>query len=145
MAGEAEGSLTSTKENVGKLKRLRLRGKIKKIFASGFAPPCDLGEFPPKKAVQVHAAVALEKEGGFQLQKEERDLLRNLNPFKSMGADGLHPRVLSELAVVIVRLLTIIFERSWRLRRSSMTGERQMMHPSSERARRTMWGTTEQS
>lgn len=28
--------------------------------------------FPPKKAVQVHVAIDLEKEGEFQLQKEER-------------------------------------------------------------------------
>lgn len=33
-------------------------------------PPCDLGEFPPRKAAQGHVAVDLENKG-FQLQKEK--------------------------------------------------------------------------
>ena len=32
-----------------------------------------------------------------------------------MGPDGKHPRVLVELFVVIVRSLSVIFERSWQL------------------------------
>ena len=46
------------------------------------------------------------------LVKEDqiREYLSNMDIHKPMGSDGIHPQVLRELAHVIVRLLSIIFD-----------------------------------
>ncbi|KAK4811177.1 hypothetical protein QYF61_019808 [Mycteria americana] len=41
------------------------------------------------------------------------DLLHHLDTHKSMGLDGIHPRVLRELAEVLTKPLSIIYQHSW--------------------------------
>ncbi|KAK4808573.1 hypothetical protein QYF61_009876 [Mycteria americana] len=45
------------------------------------------------------------------------DLLRHLDTHKSMGPDGIHPRVLRELVEELAKPLSIIYQQSW------LTGE----------------------
>ncbi|KFQ36359.1 hypothetical protein N332_03774, partial [Mesitornis unicolor] len=45
------------------------------------------------------------------------DLLHHLDIHKSVGPDGIHPRVLRKLAEVLTKPLSIIYQQSW------LTGE----------------------
>ena len=45
------------------------------------------------------------------------DLLHHIDTHKSMGPDGIHPRVLSELADVLAKPTSITYQQSW------LTGE----------------------
>lgn len=58
-----------------------------------------------------------------RIQREEQTALdedkvrvyfRQLKPCKLMWSDRLHPKVLSEMVDILERLLSVIFDRSWR-------------------------------
>ncbi|KAK4815592.1 hypothetical protein QYF61_004807 [Mycteria americana] len=42
------------------------------------------------------------------------ELLQELDPYKLMGPDNIHLRLLRELSDIIARLVSIIFEELWR-------------------------------
>jgi len=42
------------------------------------------------------------------------ELLQELDPYRFMGSENNHPRMLRELADIIARLLSTVLEKSWR-------------------------------
>lgn len=61
--------------------------------------------------------------------------LGEFNAWKSMGLDRLHPRVLRELTDVIARLHSIPLKGHEGWSKSLITGEKQMLHQSAEKAK----------
>ena len=68
----------------------------------------------------MHSLPTINKESSVDLSDVDIDegqvleLLNHLQPDKSPGSDGLHPRVLRECAQILAQPLTIIFQSSLR-------------------------------
>ncbi|PKU46257.1 rna-directed dna polymerase from mobile element jockey- hypothetical protein [Limosa lapponica baueri] len=103
---DAEGNIVTKDEEKDEV----LNAYFASVFSSGTScsldtQPHDLGDREGKQ----NESITIKEE-------EISDLLHGLDVHKSMGPDGLHPRVLKELTDVLAKLLSIIY-MSW------LTGE----------------------
>ncbi|PKU41447.1 rna-directed dna polymerase from mobile element hypothetical protein [Limosa lapponica baueri] len=70
------------------------------------------------------------------------DVLHHFNAHKSLEQDGIHPRVLRELADVLIELLSILYQQSWLTGEIPVDWRLANVTPIRKRARRRTKGTT---
>jgi len=70
------------------------------------------------------------------------DLLHHLDLHKSMELDRIHPRVLRELAKVVTKPLSIIYQQAWLPGEVTVNWRLANVMPIYKKAKRRLWGAT---
>ncbi|KAJ7403950.1 rna-directed dna polymerase from mobile element jockey-like [Pitangus sulphuratus] len=100
----AKALIAQVQDNISSTKGTNLNNKcnFQELYPLKESTPPELED----RDVEQHEAPIIQG-------KKISDLLHHLETHSSVGSDGIHPRLLRELGIVLAELLSIIYQQSW--------------------------------